>query len=65
MIFKNFEAYILELDVLENHKYELIKLIILEFLEVKLKYMGKTLSLKEHDNFVRHTCTKTVLFKGQ
>ncbi|XP_011870681.1 PREDICTED: uncharacterized protein LOC105563586 [Vollenhovia emeryi] len=46
-------------------KYELIKLIILEYLEVKLRYEGKVLSLKEHDNFVRHTCTKTVLFKGQ
>lgn len=34
-------THVLQLNVLENHKYELIKLIILEYLEVKLKYEGK------------------------
>lgn len=33
-IFTNFDTRILELDVLGNHKYELIKLIILEYLKV-------------------------------
>lgn len=47
MIFLNLEEHILELGVLENHKYELIKLIISEYLQIKLRYEGTILSLKK------------------
>jgi hypothetical protein len=64
-IFKNFDCHVQDLDFLQNHKYELIKLIIKLYLDVKLYYYGKSVTLRLHDNFVRHTNTKLIIFKGQ
>lgn len=52
-------------DVLENHKYEMIKLIIGYYLDVKLRYECKIDTMRQHDTFIRHSLTKTVIFKGQ
>ena len=57
-IFKNFDSHVQDLDFFENHKYQLIKLIIKLYLDVKFYYYGKCVTLRLHNNFIRHTNTK-------
>ncbi|XP_017884412.1 uncharacterized protein LOC108627613 [Ceratina calcarata] len=64
-LFKNFDAHSLEQDILDNHKYEIIKLIISYYLDVKLRYEGTSQTLNNHKTFIRKSLTKTVLFRGQ
>jgi len=64
-IFKNFNEHVLDNDILENHKYNIIKTIIELYLKVKLYYFGKEFTRKSHLTYVRKDLTKTILFKGQ
>lgn len=48
-----------------SHKYDLLKLFIQGYLKTKFFYLGKCQTINEHIDFVRHSLTKLILFKGQ
>lgn len=52
-------------NIIENHKLMIIKLILELFFKIKLYYYGTHITLKEHNMFVGHDLTKTILFKSQ
>ncbi|KYM93959.1 hypothetical protein ALC62_15432 [Cyphomyrmex costatus] len=64
-LFVNFDTHIKELEVLENHKYILIKLIITFYFEVKLFYEGKCITISKQKDLLRRTLMKTITFSGQ
>lgn len=64
-IFINFDSHIKDMDVMENHKYLLVKLILKIFFNIKLHYFSKQNTINEHKAFLRHKLTKTILFSGQ
>ncbi|KYN11230.1 THAP domain-containing protein 9, partial [Trachymyrmex cornetzi] len=64
-LFKNFDNHVKDVDIIENHKYELIKLIIDYYLRTKMSYIGKCVTLRHQGLSVRHSLNKTILFKGQ
>ncbi|XP_025161980.1 uncharacterized protein LOC112590250 [Harpegnathos saltator] len=61
-IFINFNNHVNELDVFENHKYYLIKLIIECYIQILMNYEGKLMS--QNIEYIRHQFTKIILFKG-
>jgi len=52
-------------DLMDNHKYDIIKTIIELYLKVKLHYFAKEFTRKSHLIYIRKDLTKTILFKGQ
>jgi hypothetical protein len=56
MILKNLDACSLKLYniICIRKSYKLIKLNILKYLKIKLKYKIKIISLEEHNHFTRH-----------
>ncbi|KYN50165.1 THAP domain-containing protein 9 [Cyphomyrmex costatus] len=64
-LFKNFDNHVKDVDIIKNHKYELIKLIIDCYLRTKMSYFKKGTTLRHQGLSVRHTLNKTILFKGQ
>lgn len=64
-IFENFDEHVRELEVLENHKYYLISLIVELYCKVKLYHFGKRMTTSQHSSFIRKKLTKTVIFSGQ
>lgn len=64
-IFKNFNEHVMENDVMDNHKYDIIKTIVELYLKVKLYYFSKEFTRKTHVTYVRKDLTKTILFNRQ
>jgi len=64
-LFKNFDNHVKDADFIENHKYELIKLIMDYYLRTKISYFEKCATLQHQGLSVRHTLNKIILFKGQ
>lgn len=62
-LFLNFNNHVNELDIFENHKYYLIKLIIEKYIKILMNYEGKLRS--QNIEYIRHQFTKLILFKGQ
>lgn len=64
-LFCNFNEHIKDLDILDNHKYFLIKFIIEFYFKIKLFYEGKMITLHEQKDFIRRKLTKVITFSGQ
>lgn len=64
-LFNSEEMYnhILNQDVLDNHRSQLIKLVIKYFIQIRLHHETKVRS--EKDSNIRHKFTKLILFKNQ
>lgn len=52
-VFNNFNVHLMNNDLMDNHKYELIKTIIELYLKIKFYYFGKEFTRKLHLNYVR------------
>ena len=57
--------HVYEGEILENHKYFFIKLVIDIFTKVHLYHIGKQYTLDEHKKHVRQKLTKYIHFMGQ
>lgn len=68
-LFNNFDLHSREVSqtfgVMEDHKFIIIKSIITLFFKIKFHYYGKQVTLKEHNTFIRHHFTKSIIFQGQ
>lgn len=60
-----FECHTKTCEIMENHAYYLIRLIIEVFFIIKLHYYNKMFNLEIHTSFVRKQLTKTVHFNDQ
>ena len=65
LLYQNFDNHILECEVLENHKYYLIRLIISIYTKVNLYHIGKQYTINQHKDYVREKLSKTIHFMGQ
>jgi len=54
--------HISEQDIFSNHRTQLIRLIIKQYLKVRIHYTNKQVS--EKDNYIRHKYTKLILFNN-
>lgn len=50
---------------IENHKFSLIRSIVAVCCNLRQHHRTKLHNMKLHTNSVRHTLTKTILFRGQ
>ena len=64
VIFLNFDTHV-DCEVLENHKYYIVKLIIELYIKINLYHIGKEYTLEQHKQYVRETLSKTTHFLGQ
>ena len=65
LLFTNLDNHVLDCEVLENHKYYFIRLIIEVYTKVMLFHIGKQYTLSQHKEYVREKLTKTIHFMGQ
>lgn len=65
LIFQSFDHHVMECEILENHKYFIIRLIVDLYAKVSLYHLGKQFTLYEHKNYVREKLSKYIHFLGQ
>lgn len=63
-LFSSLREHVYDQNALHNHNYHLLKVIVCEYVKIRLYYIGR---MTPHNNLVniRHSLNKTVLFKGQ
>lgn len=64
-IFSNLVTHSFDQNVLDNHRFLLIKIIIERYLNVRIIYLYKNNTNKNKATSIRHSSNKIVLFSGQ
>jgi hypothetical protein len=52
-------------DGVDNHHYNLVRLIAMKYITIRQYHIAKLHTLRMHSSNVRHHLTKTIIFKGQ